>query len=208
MRLVRRELDRAVARRYGLPREATGIVWLHDLGYAGPDRNSYAPTPWGVLERIVPPGEVTEEDVFLDIGCGMGRVALEAAMRYPFARVVGIELVPRFADVARHVLRRNQGRLRCRDWEVVTADVRDYAVPDDVTFAYLYDPFTGPLFDDALAHLQESVERRPRRLRVVYVVPQEEDRLLRKAALVRSGNVGLLRTGAMFRYLVCDLSPG
>lgn len=207
VRAVRGALDRGVARHYGLPPEASGIVWLRDLGHAGPGRNSYAPTPWGLLERVLPVDEVTEQDVFLDLGCGMGRVLLEAAMRYPFARVGGVELVPRLAAAAREVLRQNSRRLRCREWEVVTSDVLDYTVPDDVTIAYLYDPFTGPVFDAALDRLEASVERRPRRLRVVYVVPQESDRLMRAGVEVRRGSFGLLKTGAMFRYLVCDLLP-
>ena len=200
--------DRAIARRYGLPPESSGIVWLRDQGYAAPERNSYAPTPWGLLPRMLPLAEVTEEDVFLDIGCGMGRILLEAAVHYPFARVEGVELVPRFAATARDVLTRNERRLRCRTWEVVTSDVLDYPVPDDVTVAYVYDPFTGSVFDEAMKRLEASVERRQRRLRVVYVTPKESERLLRSGVEVRGGSFGLLRTGATFRYLVCDLGSG
>jgi SAM-dependent methyltransferase len=207
VRRCRRALDGIVARRYGLPREASSIVWLDALGHAGPDRNSYAPTPWGLLGQMLPADEVSEEDVFLDLGCGMGRIVLEAALRYPFARVEGVELAPRLAAIAREVLRRNQHRLRCRGWKIVTSDVLDYCVADDVTIAYLYDPFTGPIFDAAIERLEASVERRPRRLRVVYVVPQESERLQRAGVEVRSGSFGLLKSGAMFRYLVCDLLP-
>ena len=32
-------------------------------------------------------GEITGEDVFIDIGCGMGPVLVEAAARYGFRRV-------------------------------------------------------------------------------------------------------------------------
>ena len=161
----------------------------------------------GLLRDMLPVDEVGPADVFLDIGCGMGRVLLEAGIGYPFARVEGVELVPAFAYVARSVLARNSRRLRCGAWRVVTSDVVDYAVPDDVTVAFLYDPFTGSLFDAAMARLEESVARASRRLRVVYVTPQESERALRAAAVVRSGSFGALRTGTGFRYLVCELGP-
>jgi tRNA G46 methylase TrmB len=37
-------------------------------------------------------GEITREDVFIDIGCGMGPVLVEAAARYGFRRVIGVKL--------------------------------------------------------------------------------------------------------------------
>ncbi|MCW2990144.1 MAG: SAM-dependent methyltransferase [Solirubrobacterales bacterium] len=206
IRAGRRGLDAIVARRRSLPADASGIVWLEPLGHAAEGRNSYAPTPWRLLHRMLPAGEVSHEDVFVDFGCGMGRLVLEAASRYRCARVVGVELVPRFADAARTTLRANQHRLRCREWEIVTSDVLDYAVPDDVTIAYFYDPFTGPVFDAVLAKLRESVRRNPRRLRVVYLTPREAPRLLAAGAVtLRDGVSGLINAGGPYRYLVCEL---
>jgi SAM-dependent methyltransferase len=199
--------NRRIEQRYGLPREASGIVWLDELGYAGHDRNSYAPTPWGLLQRMLPLEDVGSDDVFLDLGCGMGRVLLEAGMNYPFARVEGVELVPSLADTARAVLRRNESLLQCGAWDVVTSDVLNYSVPDDVTVGYLYDPFTGSVFDAAMARLEASVERHPRRLRVVYVTPQESERLARSAVEARGGSFRVLAVGATLRYVVCDLGP-
>jgi hypothetical protein len=205
IRAAARVRDRRIEQRYGLPREASGIVWLDELGYAGSGRNSYAPTPWGLLQRMLPVEDVSVDDVFLDLGCGMGRVLLEAGMHYPFARLEGVELVPRLAETARTVLRRNEHLLRCPTWEVVTSDVSDYSVPDDATVAYLYDPFTSSVFDAAMARLEASVERRPRRLRVVYVTPQESERLIRSAVEARAGSFRVLSIGATLEYLVCDL---
>jgi SAM-dependent methyltransferase len=202
---VLRARELAIARRYALPHESAGIVWLRDQGYAAPERNSYAPTPWGLLRRMLSPAEVTEDDVFLDIGCGMGRIMLEAGLRYPFARVEGIELVPRQAAAAREALGRNEARLRCRSWEVVTTDVIDYVVPDDVTVAFLFDPFTGSLFDAAITRLEESVARRARPLTVLYVTPKERERLARSCVEVRSGSTRTFAIGPAYDWLVCEL---
>jgi SAM-dependent methyltransferase len=197
--------NRRLERRYGLPPEASGIVWLSEEGYEDPERRSYAPTPWGLLGRMLPSREVSAEDMFLDLGCGMGRVLLEAAMTYPFSRVEGVELVPRLAATARDVLARNQERLRCETWNVVVSDVVDYSVPDDATVVFLYDPFAGSVFDAAIRQLEASLRRRPRRLRVVYVTPDESARLLRSGVEIRRGRIRVLAVGASLEYVVCEL---
>jgi SAM-dependent methyltransferase len=194
----------AIERPRGIPRETARRA---DVRLGREDRKPYAPSPWGFLRRAVPPESVTRDDVFVDLGCGMGRVLLEAAELYPFGRVVGVELVPRFAESAEELLRRNAGRLRAGAWEVVNADAAGYEVPDDVTVAYLYDPFAGTLFESVLARLAESVERRPRRLRIVYLTPAERDRLglVPGLAVTRVGKTGLLTAGARHDYLVAEL---
>src|SRR3954463_9073525 len=106
---------------------------------------------------MLPVAEVSETDVFLDFGCGAGRVMLEAAERYPFSRLVGVEVAPELAQAARTLLRVNEKLVRGRPWEVVSADVLQFEVPDDVTVTYLFDPFTGPVFQGALAKLEASL---------------------------------------------------
>ena len=59
----------------------------------------YSPVGWRQLPRVLPPDSVTERDVFVDLGSGKGRAVLEAAATYPFARVIGVELVPELHEV-------------------------------------------------------------------------------------------------------------
>jgi SAM-dependent methyltransferase len=207
-RRVRRALDIVfIERPRGVPREAGRIVWLEDVGLAHDERRSYAPSPWGLLRRALPPSGVTSDDVFVDFGCGMGRVVLEAAEHYAFARVVGVELVPRFAEAAETLMRRNEHRLRATRWEIVNADVADYTVPDDVTVAYFHDPFTGPLFDSVVAQLRRSVERQPRRVRIVYLTPTELASTS-GLAVVKRGATGFIQAGARYEYVVAELRGG
>ena len=196
-----------IERARGVPREAAHVVRLEDVGFAHDERRSYAPSPWGFLRRVLPARAVTGDDVFVDFGCGMGRVVLEAAEHYPFKRVVGVEIVPHFADAAEALLRRNGPRLRASSWQILTADAAGYRVPDDVTVAYLYDPFAGTLFDSVLAQLRSSVERNPRRVTILYLTPSESARLSRVSGLVitRRGTTGLLTAGARYDYVVAEL---
>jgi SAM-dependent methyltransferase len=122
---------------------------------------------------------VSERDVFLDLGSGMGRVVFLAALHYPFKRVVGVELSPDLHRIAEGNIARNRPRFASREVELVCGDVLDYEIPDDVTVVFLASPFTGAIFQAVADRLLDSVDRAPRRLRLIYFNPTEEDRLLR-----------------------------
>jgi SAM-dependent methyltransferase len=156
--------------------ETGKVVDLEDLGLAASDRIRYEPSGWLDLRRALPRREITSDDVFLDLGAGKGRVVIQAA-RYPFRRVVGVELSPELSNVARQNVAASARRFRCRDVRIVTADVVDYAIPDDVTVIYMYNPFRGETFEHVLQALIASVERAPRRLRVIYRTPLEQESL-------------------------------
>ena len=88
---ARRALEYALFdRRFDV--DTDGFVTLAELGVAEADRNDYKPAKYLSLRRILPPREVTDEDVFIDFGSGKGRVVLQAAFSYPFRRVHGVEL--------------------------------------------------------------------------------------------------------------------
>jgi predicted RNA methylase len=163
-------------RRAGI--ETGGIYRPEQLGFSPEHRVAYVPSGWMYLRRILRKRDVSSSDVFIDFGSGMGRVVYQAAARYPFARVIGVELSRELNEVARANIERARSRLRCREVELVVADVLDYDVPDDVTIAYMSNPFTGPVFQAVVDKLVTSVARNSRRVRVIYLNPVEEDRLL------------------------------
>jgi SAM-dependent methyltransferase len=148
-------------------------VDLSELGLDAPERTFYEATEWGALRRALPPSQVSSEDVFLDIGCGMGRVLLLAS-RYRFRRVRGVDLAPELTAIAR----RNVERLGAGHVEVHTADVTTWDVPDDTTVVFMNNPFTGETFSRSLAQLIASLERRPRTVRLVYRHALEHERVL------------------------------
>ena len=59
----------------------------------------FVPTPMAVVERMLELAGVTEEDVVYDLGCGDGRIVVEAARRYG-ARAVGVDYDKRRCDEA------------------------------------------------------------------------------------------------------------
>ncbi|MBA3264057.1 MAG: methyltransferase domain-containing protein [Thermoleophilaceae bacterium] len=132
------------------------MVQLATVGLAHPERVDYHPSGWLSLRALLRPSEVGPDDVFADIGAGKGRVVYQAARRYGLKRVIGVELSPELAAEARANIERHRRRLRCHDVEIVTSDALAWEVPDDLTIAYMFRPFTGATFHGVIEKLIAS----------------------------------------------------
>lgn len=162
-------------RRLGV--ETSDILSTDELGYSDERNTHYQPSRWRTLKRMLPRRTVGPDDVFLDMGSGMGRVVILAAS-YPFKRVLGMELSPELHEIAVRNLDEVRDRLVCKDVELEQANALEYEIPDDVTVLFLYNPFQGEIFDTAIASLLRSVDRNPRRVRIIYSNPVEHERLM------------------------------
>jgi SAM-dependent methyltransferase len=160
-------------RRFGV--STSEHVDFAELGYEGTDRFRYEPSGWLSLPLALPRHHVRPHDVLADLGSGKGRVLLQAAS-YPLRRVIGVELSPQLMAIAEENVSRADGRLRV-EVELVNEDVLEWRIPDDLTIAYMYNPFLGELFSQVVDRLAEFAERTARPLRVVYVNPEEHERM-------------------------------
>ncbi|MEU0571012.1 hypothetical protein ABZ297_37245 [Nonomuraea sp. NPDC005983] len=173
-------------RRYGV--RTAERVDLEDIGLAGEDRVYYAALNWRALRRALPVREVTSQDVFIDFGSGMGRAIVQAAS-YPFRRVIGVELSEQLTEIARQNVVAMRVRRRCGEIELVASDVLEYDIPDDVTVAFFNNPFRGQIFSNVIDRLLVSVDRNPRRVRMVYGNPAEEEYLLSTGRFEHTGTI-------------------
>jgi SAM-dependent methyltransferase len=148
-----------------------------ELGYR---HGLYKASSWLVLAELFRRLEVAEDDVFVDVGSGMGRAVLMAARR-PFKRVIGIERSAGLNEVAQGIVDRNRHRLVCPEIDLVTVDALEWEVPDDVTVVYLYCPFPEQVFGGLVDRLVASLERSPRPLRLIYYFSTVEDREILRA---------------------------
>jgi hypothetical protein len=179
LRRVRRQL------RWASSRFAEAIFWSGldtskvqlEFDHFHPDRVTYQPSGWRYLRRGLRKRDVSSRDVFVDFGAGKGRVLCQAA-RYPFSRVIGVEISPALVDVARKNVDSNRRRFGATVVELVNADAVDFEIPDDVTVAYLYHPFAGKTFEAVIDRLVESIDRKPRRLTIIYACPGLENYIL------------------------------
>jgi SAM-dependent methyltransferase len=182
-------LDRLPDRVLGI--ETAAQIQQSALGW-GPERGLwYEASPWRTLSSVLPRSSVGPTDVFVDFGCGKGRVLLQAA-RYPFRKVIGVELSPEVADVGRRNVARVRRYLACKDVEVVTDDVAEFPIPDDLTVAFCFNPATGAIFKRLLANLGQSLERHPRPFQLIYHNPAMEG-ALEEAGWSESRRISLRR---------------
>jgi hypothetical protein len=176
--------------------ETDGKITMATLALDHPDRVYYTASPWWILRWLLPQSEVGSSDVFGEFGRGKGRVILDAARRYRFRRVVGVELSADLSLGARRLVARERSRLRCRDVRIETADAADFRVPGDMTYAYLYNPLSGPTSERVCSNIVESLDRAPRTLRVIYLNPVGHEtlaatgrfRLIRRVRTTRFGH--------------------
>jgi SAM-dependent methyltransferase len=172
-RRLRQALVERTLERHG---ETSERVTMEELGLEGGEYHEYEPSAWRALGLALRGIEIGPDDGFVDIGCGKGRVLLQATRR-PFGRVLGVELSPRLAEQARGLVA-NARRRRCRSVEVIVADVTRWELPEDITIAYAYNALHGESLQQMLDRLAESVRRAPRRLLFVYANPEHEDEVL------------------------------
>lgn len=147
--------------------EANDRVWDAMLGIetAGDDCR---PTAYHVLRKILAALPLQPDDVFIDIGCGRGRVLCLAA-RQPIARAAGVEITPHHAAAAQRNLEQLRGR-QTRDCSVFCGSAADFDLSGGTVF-YLYNPFGGALFAQVAGNIRDAAKRGQRPVRLVYVNP-------------------------------------
>lgn len=111
--------------------------------------------------RVVNPGR---EDVFYDIGCGMGRILCVAALR-PVRKCVGVELLEPLCEIARqnaNSLRRRKAPIQIVRGDAATVDL------SDGTIYFMFNPFGPDTLRDTLENIRCSLSRSPRAIKIVY----------------------------------------
>jgi len=118
-----------------------------------------------------------DRDVFLDYGCGKGRAIVAAAIR-PFRRVIGVELSPELAAIARDNLRRADQHFRSRDVQIFVENATEFVVPPDVNVIFLFNPFSDYVMSAVLQRVSDSLAAFPRSIRIFYMQPLDEQNVL------------------------------
>jgi len=89
----------------------------------------YSPTPMDVVQRMLAFGKVGPRDVVYDLGCGDGRIVIEAARRFG-ARGVGIDIDPKLIARAQADARQAgvESLVTFRLQDAMTVDLSDATV--------------------------------------------------------------------------------
>jgi len=106
---------------------------------------------------------------FVDVGSGKGRAILLAAEQ-PFRRVVGVELNPDLASIARRNVGLSFERFKTRI-RVVQEDAANFHWPKGPLLAYLYNPFDCSLIQQIAENLAAAAKPGRGPVDLLYVNP-------------------------------------
>jgi SAM-dependent methyltransferase len=147
---------------------------------------------------------------FVDVGAGMGRAMLLAA-EHPFSAVVGVELHPTLARIARRNLAnwRAQGRA-LTGMKVYRRDAAAFKLPSGPCVAFLFNPFAGPVMRAVLRAWSRQLEADPRPFELLYVNNEQESVIERQTGFKRlfRGQVRRSHADAVADRKILTSQPG
>ncbi|MCO5144312.1 MAG: methyltransferase domain-containing protein [Oligoflexia bacterium] len=138
-----------------------------DLGFCAHSFSTYIPSDWWSVHFLLTYLPIKNDDVFIDIGCGKGRVLRILSKRK--IPSYGIELIPELG----HIAKKNASAL-----DVLIGDARNIKIPDDVTVIYLFNPFSWKIFLPFLNQIEELAKNKAHGIRIIYHGPVYHDLLI------------------------------
>lgn len=178
--------DDSLDRKYGIDTHSAGTpAPAAGEGACAPHGHHYEPIQLAVFNRIM---RALPHDpaglAFVDFGSGKGRALVLAALR-GFRRVIGIEYDENLHRIAQRNVARFVGRARVRvPMELRCADALTCRLPDEDCLCFLYNTFDEVGMAQAVAGIDNSLRKRPRRLLIAYRNPRHGD-VLSAASFLR-----------------------
>jgi SAM-dependent methyltransferase len=150
-----------------------------------------------------------EEYTFVDVGAGMGRAVLLGA-ELPFKAVVGVELHPGLAGIARKNLTvwRKAGRASA-PMKMICGDAVEFEWPEGPCVAFLFNPFGEVVMRRFARAVAKSFRKRGGELDLLYVNNEQEWVLERQTGFERQflGQVPRSRADAIADYRIMANQP-
>ncbi|WP_263354612.1 methyltransferase domain-containing protein [Acidicapsa acidisoli] len=126
--------------------------------YPGPEMMFYQPTPVRHILRLLSASALSETDILVDLGSGLGHVPLLASI-LTGARSFGIEVEGSYVASARECAQNLcLSRVQFVEQDAQAADL------SKGTVFYLYSPFTGSILTNVLDKLRNESAARPIRI--------------------------------------------
>jgi predicted RNA methylase len=132
------------------------------------DACEYIPTTYDKLNEIFGYLGLSDRDIFVDLGCGMGRAVLLAATK-KIKKSVGVELDPDLVADAAENLRRARGLIS--PVEFINADAAAFEIKEGTIF-FLYNPFGCRTIVRVADNIRKFLENSRGAARIVYFGPQ------------------------------------
>lgn len=155
-------------RQFGI--DTAAVIQPEELGYA-PDATGYDPISYANMDAILDSLTIdSKQDVFVDIGSGLGRAVFMAATR-PFKKVIGIELNHDLYTSSVEQLERARPHLTCQDIELVEADATQWDMPADASVLFIWNSFLGDILHRVLQRIQAHHAQHQKPITLIYAIP-------------------------------------
>ncbi|MBI4524432.1 MAG: hypothetical protein HY695_11560 [Deltaproteobacteria bacterium] len=179
--------ERRFDRKFGV--DTAGIIRHDDLNIKDALRmhaTLYQATQPALLEKTLAELQIDyQEFTFVDFGCGKGKVLLLASS-FPFKKIIGVELAADLRDIARANLKKYAPKKQlCKEMEIVGMDAAEFLIPPWPLVCYFYNPFKEEIMIKVLNNIEQSLNRHPRDVVIVYVYP-ELDYLLQNRSFLQT----------------------
>jgi SAM-dependent methyltransferase len=129
-------------------------IALKETKQREPDRVFLQPTPARIVLELVEKANIVEDDVFYDLGSGLGQVPILVRL-LTGAKTKGVEFEPAYCDYAQQCVK----RLNLSHVEFMNRDARDADYSDGTIF-FMYTPFMGKLLQEVLEKLESESRKR------------------------------------------------
>ncbi|QEG41310.1 class I SAM-dependent methyltransferase [Roseimaritima ulvae] len=142
-------------------------VAINELDISQDDKqhaDKYKPTRVRYFRKIMEKVDPSRDGVFVDVGCGKGRILLLAAEQ-GFDEVVGLEISPALCQIAeRNVEAFKHAKPETGSIKVVCTNILDYQMVGSETVFFLYSPFGCSITERFLEMVRQSLKDHPRDL--------------------------------------------
>lgn len=130
----------------------------------------YEATPYAVLQVLANSGYLTKKDHVIDFGCGKGRVSFYLSYSVK-TNMIGVEYDDRLYNSALE----NHNRCNSsRRVHFVHCNAKEFEVPDYVTGAYFFNPFSVEVLKDVIRNLNLSKKKHNREIKLFFYYPSKE----------------------------------
>lgn len=167
-------VDRQFDRKYGV--DTCGISPLAELTIDSPNKEHgapYQPTRVLPLRKLFPVLRplVPADSVFVDLGCGKGRVLLLAA-QHGFREVRGLEFARELCQIAQRNWATFEAKTATRTkCHIIQTDVTAYTIQPEENVFFLFNPFDEIILGKVLLNLAASLRAAPRKVVVLFYFP-------------------------------------
>ena len=148
-------------------------VTIDKLNLSPEQAHSYSDSGREDLQKVLAALEIRQGDAVVDFGCGKGGALITLA-EYDFSKITGIEISAALTGIAR----KNLSRLKIDNVEVVCCDAGKFTDLDAYNYCYFFNPFPGAVMTEVLQNLARSLNRRPRKMTIIYLNPECHDRII------------------------------